>query len=204
MDEPFQNGPPPTRPQCPVRSSSGFAIQCVLEEGHAPVGRGPDGVPLVHNFGGLGPYSPHMAGGLMAKARNEIAPGAPRYRIRGEGPSVVIVSSTFLAGVELAEDWVWLIDPAAGTEGGFLAAHRDWLVPVLTNHDMRTISGVLRLSHGIMGDWVEQDQRWEIPVVDIEMMRGGPLRLRRADITEIRHVLGKMLAEMPPDPLMPG
>ena len=28
--------------------------------------------------------------------------------------------------------------------------------------------------------------------------------LRRADITEIRHVLGLMLAEMPPDPLMPG
>lgn len=202
MDEPVQNGPAPTRPQCPVRSSSGFAIQCVLEEGHEPLGDGPNGVPLVHNFGGLGPYSPQMAGGLMAKARNEIAPGTPRYRIRGEGPPVVIATSQHLGGIDLDEDWVWL--HRVDAEGAALqAAHRDWLVPVLSTHDMRTISGGLRLSHGVMKDWVEQDQRWDIPVVAITG-RGVTLSLRRADITEIRHVLGRMLAEMPPDPLMPG
>lgn len=135
--------------------------------------------------------------------KDEIAPDATRYRIRGEGPPVIIVTSTHLDDVELAEDWVWLIDTAAGAEGGFLAAHRDWLVPVLTTHDMRTVSGGVTLRHGVVKDWIEQGQPWEIPVVEIDG-RWGNLRLRRADITEIRHVLGKMLAEMPPDPLMPG
>ncbi len=134
---------------------------------------------------------------------DEISPNPTRYRIRGEGEPVVIVKPGYLYPqldeVDLAEGWVWL-SPQDGT---FQAARRDWLVPVLTDHDMRTVSGGVTLRHGVMKDWVEQDQRWDIPVVEISM-RGGTLALRRADVTEIRHVLGKMQAEMPPDPLMPG
>lgn len=135
--------------------------------------------------------------------KDEIAPGATRYRIRGEGPPVVIVTLfglyPQLDAVELTEGWVW-VTPQDGT---FHASHRDWLVPVLTDHDIRTASGGVTLRHGVIKDWVEQDQRWEIPVVAITGS-WGRLNLRRADITEIRHLLGLMLAEMPPDPLMPG
>lgn len=140
----------------------------------------------------------------MAKTTPEIAQDATCYRIRGEGPPVVIVVSGYLYpqldAVDLAEGWVWL----SQQDGTFQAAHRDWLVPVLTDHDMRTISGGVTLRHGVVKDWVEQDQRVDIPVVEIGVRGIGTLSLRRADIIEIRHLLGLMLAEMPPDPLMPG
>ncbi len=133
---------------------------------------------------------------------DEISPNPTRYRIRGEGPVVQIVAANYLDTVTLDEDWVWLRRVDAKSIQ-VQAAHRDWLVPVLTDHDMRTISGGVTLRHGVVKDWVEQDKRWDIPVVEISM-RGGTLALRRADVTEIRYVLGLMLAEMPPDPLMPG
>lgn len=139
----------------------------------------------------------------------DTAPNASRYRIHGKGEPVIIVEHDYmnqhLNSVDLDEGWVWLRRVDADQSSIFQAAHRDWLVPVLTDHDIRTISGGVTLRHGVVKDWVEQDQPWEIPTVDIELSRGGiVLRLRRADITEIRHVLGRMLAEMPPDPLMPG
>lgn len=131
-----------------------------------------------------------------------------RYRIRGEGNPVVIVESDYLNqhlnSVDLDQGWVWLRRVDADQSGIFQAAHRDWLVPVLTDHDMRTISGGVTLRHGVVKDWVEQDQRVDIPVVEIGVRGIGTLSLRRADIIEIRHLLGLMLAEMPPDPLMPG
>lgn len=45
--------------QCEEHSPYG-GIRCVMEAGHAPLGAGPDGTLLVHNFGGLGPYTPMM------------------------------------------------------------------------------------------------------------------------------------------------
>ena len=178
----------PTKPQCPSTSPADPLTRCVVEEGHGTLLD-----DIAHNFWGSGPYTPTVP-----------APNATQYRIHGKGEPVIVVTSSFLEGIGLAEGWVWLLT-AEGTKGGYQAAHRDWLVPVLTTHDMRTVSGGVTLRHGVVKDWVEDDQRWEIPTVDIELSRGGiVLRLRRADITEIRHVLGKMLAEMPPDPLMPG
>lgn len=132
----------------------------------------------------------------------EIVQNAIRYRIRGEGPVVQVVTSRFMEGVTLDEDWVWLrrVD-AEGPE--IQAAHRDWLVRVMEDRDLRTISGGMRLSHGVVGDWIQEGQPYDIPTVDIEMTRGGPLRLRREDIAELVYALGMMRNEMPPDPAAP-
>lgn len=53
-------GPMPERPQCPVFAPR-TSIQCVMEEGHEPLGKAPDGTPLIHNFGGIGPYTPTLS-----------------------------------------------------------------------------------------------------------------------------------------------
>lgn len=187
------------RPQCPERSAAGTQVfRCVMQEGHGFLGYGPGKQRIDHNFTGIGPYTSIIPDETV-----------PRYRIHGKGDPVVIVTAdtAYQGGPaplpDLQEGWVWVLSTDPFTRG-LGAAERSSLVELPPAYDMRTISGGVRLGHGFVRDWVEQEKQHTIPTIDIEMTRPGPLRLRRADITELCHILGLMVADMPPDPLMPG
>lgn len=188
------------RPQCTARAAVASQVfRCVMQEGHGPLDYGPPPKPqkIEHNFTGIGSYTPVIPGET-----------AQRYRINGKGdPVVVVTADTAYQGgpaplPELQEGWVWVLPTGFGR--GIGAAERESLVEMPAAYDLRTISGGVRLSHGFVRDWIEQGQPCVIPTIDVEMTRGGPLRLRRADITEFVYTLGLMTPDMPPDPLMPG
>lgn len=82
------------RLQCPAYAPT-TSIQCVMEEGHEPLGNGPDGVPLLHNFGGLGPYTPSVPD-LAAAQRAE--PRVQRWACDG-----VVLNANDKGEVSLAE-----------------------------------------------------------------------------------------------------
>lgn len=122
-----------------------------------------------------------------------------RFRLPGTASIVSIVDDDLIDSTwpGLVDGSVW-VRPERGDR--LMAAPRAALVAVGEHRDLRTVSGGLTVSHGVVSDWVEQGETCDIPV--LEFWSRGPVKLRPSDVAELLHILAAMQAEMPPDPLM--
>lgn len=75
--------------QCEEHSPKG-GIRCVMTEGHPPLGAGPDGEPLMHNFGGLGPYTILPECIASSDMESILIQGAERIEGRPVGRELVV------------------------------------------------------------------------------------------------------------------
>lgn len=67
--------------------------------------------------------------------------------------------------------------------------------PIVGDWDMRTISGGVTIRHDIIRGWIEHGHAYEVKVLAVEAR--WPVKLRKADVTELIGVLRRMRVAMP-------
>lgn len=124
-----------------------------------------------------------------------------RYRLPGSVSIGTIVPDDMVDSTwpGLIAGWVWLL-PDSGA--GLMAAERAKLEAVGPHRDLRTIGGGLTIHHTTVPEWVENNAKWEIPILRFESR--GAVKLRKSDVDELIRTLTRMRGEMPPEPYIPS